>query len=204
MGEFISFNYRNSIEKSIKKRSSRKKRKKNPTNQLSFRRLPSPTKTTVSNMPASGVQVADECVDSYESMKQKRKYKYCIYKLSDNLKHIVVDKVFDNPGCGDRPTNQGDYGPFWDYLQQIQENRDCRCACFDIRYVTSEGGHRNKLTFIVFCPDEANVKKKMLYASSKDALKNKLIGNLEIQASDLDDLVMEEVVSKCLNTTTYR
>jgi len=155
-------------------------------------------------MPASGVKVADECVDSYEMMKQKRKYKYCIYKLSDNLKEIVIDKVYDNPGCEDKPTTQGDYGPFWDYLNEVQANRDCRYACYDIRYVTSEGGHRNKLTFIVFCPDEANVKKKMLYASSKDALKNKLIGTLEIQASDLDELVLPDVVAKCLNTTTYR
>merc|ERR1712212_1168906 len=139
-----------------------------------------------------------------ETQSKNQKYKYCIYKLSDNLKHIVVDKVFDNPGCEDRPTTQGDYGPFWDYLQQVQENRDCRYACFDIRYVTSEGGHRNKLTFIVFCPDEANVKKKMLYASSKDALKNKLIGNLEIQASDLDDLTLPALVDKCLKTTTYK
>merc|ERR1711962_314750 len=144
------------IEKSIKKKIFKKKDPNQPTCELSFQRLPSPT-ATMGNMPASGVQVADECVDSYESMKQKRKYKYCIYKLSDNLKHIVVDKVFDNPGCEDRPTTQGDYGPFWDYLQQVQENRDCRYACFDIRYVTSEGGHRNKLTFIVFCPDEANI-----------------------------------------------
>jgi len=155
-------------------------------------------------MPASGVKVADECIDSYEAMKQKRKYKYCIYKLSDNMKEIVIDKVFDNPGCEDRPTTQSDYTPFWDYLQAVQMSQDCRYACFDVRYVTSEGGHRNKLTFIVFCPDEANVKKKMLYASSKDALKNKLIGCLEIQASDLDELVMPEVVAKCLNTTTYR
>ena len=65
-------------------------------------------------LQASGVKVADECVDSYELMKQKRKYKYCIYRLSDNLKEIVIDKVFDNPGCEDRPTTQGDYGPFWE------------------------------------------------------------------------------------------
>jgi cofilin len=155
-------------------------------------------------MPASGVKVADECVDAYEAMKQKRKYKYCIFKLSDNLKHIVLDKAFDNPGCEDKPTTSQDYDPFWSYLQEVQMNRDCRYACFDIRYVTSEGGHRNKLTFIVFCPDEANVKKKMLYASSKDELKNKLIGALEIQASELDELMLSEVVAKALNTTTYR
>jgi len=155
-------------------------------------------------MPASGVKVNDQCVDAYEAMKQKRIYKYCIFKLSDNMKEIVIDKVFDNPGCEDRPTAQSDYGPFWDYLQAVQMNRDCRYACFDIRYVTSEGGHRNKLTFIIFCPDEANIKKKMLYASSKDALKNKLIGALEVQASDLNDLLLEDLVKKCLNTTTYR
>jgi len=155
-------------------------------------------------MPASGVQVSDECVESYEAMKQKRKFNYCIFKLSDNLKNIVVDQAAINPGCSDTPTTQADYGPFWDYLQQVQTERDCRYACYDIRYVTSEGGHRNKLAFIVFCPDEANIKKKMLYASSKDALKNKLLGNLEIQASDLDDITLPVIVDKCLKTTTYK
>merc|ERR1712142_1270139 len=31
-----------------------------------------PTQRLTSNMPASGVKVADECIDSYEAMKQKR------------------------------------------------------------------------------------------------------------------------------------
>merc|ERR1712142_292242 len=51
-----------------------------------------PTQRLTSNMPASGVKVTDECIDSYEAMKQKRKYKYCIYKLSDNMKEIVMTK----------------------------------------------------------------------------------------------------------------
>merc|ERR1712135_233963 len=147
---------------------------------------------------------ADECVATYDDMKQRRVYKYCIYKMSNDLKHIVVDQAVENPGRVDAPTTQADYAPFFEYLQSVQMAGDCRYGCFDIRYVTSEGGHRTKLTFIVFCPDEANVKKKMLYASSKDALKNKLIGNLEIQASDLDDLTLPVIVDKCLKTTTYK
>jgi cofilin len=73
-----------------------------------------------------------------------------------------------------------------------------------VRYQTSEGGQRNKLVFVVFCPDDAAIKKKMLYAASKDALKQKLVGSLEVQASDLDAITLEEIVEKCLKTTTYK
>jgi hypothetical protein len=47
-------------------------------------------------------------------------------------------------------------------------------------------------------PDTANVKEKMIYASSKDALKKKLgdgIG-LEVQANDESDLGLSEIKLK--------
>src|SRR5262249_39534435 len=45
-------------------------------------------------------------------------------------------------------------------------------------------------------PDAAKVKQKMVYASSKDALKKKLNVTTEIQATDLDEVAYETVFDK--------
>lgn len=54
---------------------------------------------------------------------------------------------------------------------------------------TSDGEDISKLIFIFWAPDTSKVKQQMLYAGSKDALRNRLVGvNLEIQATDYSEL----------------
>lgn len=69
---------------------------------------------------------------------------------------------------------------------------------------TTDGPASNKIIFIVWLPDTAKVKSKMIYAASKDALKKKLIGiGSEIQATDpseLEDSVIGEKL-QCNFTT---
>ena len=49
------------------------------------------------------------------------------------------------------------------------------------------------------CPDSAKVRTKMLYASSKDALKKKLVGiNHEVQATEHSELNQKDVTEKIL------
>jgi len=56
---------------------------------------------------------------------------------------------------------------------------------------------RNKLTFIAWSPDDAGIKAKMVYASSKDALKRALNGiAVELQANDPDDIEYDSVLNK--------
>lgn len=47
------------------------------------------------------------------------------------------------------------------------------------------------------CPDVSKIREKMIYASSKDELKKRLVGYaVEVQAADSGDLDMEVVVEK--------
>lgn len=47
------------------------------------------------------------------------------------------------------------------------------------------------------CPDAAKIKPKMLYSSSKEALKRKLVGfSAEIQATDFEELDYDEIYQK--------
>ena len=50
-------------------------------------------------------------------------------------------------------------------------------------------------------PDTAKIKAKMLYASSKDALRKKLVGvATEIQATDLSEVAYDTVLDKVSKT----
>lgn len=60
-----------------------------------------------------------------------------------------------------------------------------------------EGGDRNKILFIVWAPENAKVKEKMLITSSKDAVKKKLVGiSKEIQATDLSEVSLQAVTEQ--------
>jgi len=67
---------------------------------------------------------------------------------------------------------------------------------FDVEYETKDGQPRNKICFFMCCPETAKIKQRMVYSSSKDALKKALgegIGK-EIQANDQGDLDFNNVM----------
>jgi len=151
----------------------------------------------------SGVTVLDDCVEQFEAMKKSKAHFGVVYKLSKDLKCIEVDKKFENPTGTEEDTAPAEYQKFADYLLSVEAEKDCRYAAYDIRFTTVEGVRRNKLVFITFCPENAKIKHKMVYSSSKDTIKAKLIGILDVQANDAQDLSLENIVAKCQSNTTY-
>jgi len=80
-------------------------------------------------------------------------------------------------------------------LDALPEN-DVRYAVIDIFYDTNEGS-RAEIFFIAWAPDTASIKRKMLCASSKDALKNALQGiRNHIQATCKADLDLAAIISE--------
>merc|ERR1712061_207250 len=74
---------------------------------------------------------------------------------------------------------------------------EARFAVFDCPIIAKSGAETNELIFIMWNSDSAPVKSKMLYASSKDALKKKLTGiENEFQATDKDEMVLTDVAKK--------
>jgi len=151
----------------------------------------------------SGVTVLDDCVKQFESMKTKKTYYGIVYKLTDDMKSIETDRTFDNPTGDESDTTAAEYQKFADYLLSVEQEKSCRYALYDVRFTTGEGVRRNKLVFITFCPENAKIKQKMVYSSSKDTLKSKLIGILDVQANDASDLALDNIVGKCQSNTTY-
>ena len=133
---------------------------------------------------SSGVQVKPECLSEFEQMKIRSAYKFLIFKITDDKKFIEIE-------------HKGEKGAsFADFSSKLPDD-ECRYAVLDVEITTSSGATTNKLIFIAWSDDNASVKPKMLYASSKDALKKGLSGiNEEYQATERGDLDEAEIVKK--------
>lgn len=145
-------------------------------------------------MSQSGATVSQECITAYNDLKLNKKYKYVIYKLSDDNKEIVVDSTSE-----DSP----EYDDFREKLINATTKsksgavgKGPRYAVYDFEYQLASGeGTRNKITFIAWSPDDAGIMAKMVYASSKEALKRALTGiATEVQANDADDIEYDTLV----------
>jgi len=137
--------------------------------------------------------VHEECVTKFQELKLGKKCKYIIYKLNKENTQIVIEKV-----------SQG--GDYEDFLEDLPAY-ECRWGVFDLEYrkETAEGEpivKYNKLMFVHWCPDTAKIKDKMVFASSKEALRRSLVGiPIEIQASEYSDVAKETVVAKARSTS---
>jgi cofilin len=151
-------------------------------------------------MSQSGATVSQECITAYNDLKLAKKYKFIIFKLSDDNREIVVEEA----------SADKDWELFREKLVNATTKsksgavgKGPRYAVYDFEYSLASGeGSRNKITFIAWSPDDAGVMAKMVYASSKEALKRSLTGiATELQANDQDDIEHDtvlKVVSKGL------
>ncbi|KAF7189274.1 Cofilin, partial [Pseudocercospora fuligena] len=141
------------------------------------------------------VSVAPECITAFNELKLGKKTKWIIYKISDDWKEIVVEETSDDP----------DYSKFRQKLidaksknKRGEEGIGGRYAVFDVEYDAEGGdGKRSKITFISWVPDDAPQYPRMMYSSSKEALKRALNGlAADVQANDPDDIEHDTIISK--------
>ncbi|KAG6370367.1 actin depolymerizing factor [Boletus reticuloceps] len=134
---------------------------------------------------ASGVQVTDDCLRTFQNLKLGKKLKYIIFNLNKELTEIVVEKSSED----------SDYEKF---IEELPTD-GCRWAVYDFSFEKEGEGRRNKLCFISWAPDTARVKTKMVFASSRDGLRRKLDGiALEIQGTDLEEVSHKTVLAKAM------
>ncbi|CAI5697290.1 cofilin-2 [Oreochromis niloticus] len=142
---------------------------------------------------ASGVTVNDEVIRVFNDMKVrksstqdevKKRKKAVLFCLSDDKKTIIVEEG--------KQILVGDIGdtvedPYASFVKLLPPN-DCRYALYDATYETKES-KKEDLVFLFWAPESAPLKSKMIYASSKDAIKKKFTGiKHEWQANGLDDI----------------
>jgi len=138
---------------------------------------------------ASGVAVSDECVSKYNELKLGHSFRYIIFKLNDTNTEIIVEKTAP-------PTAK------WEDFVKDLPKEDCRYAAYDFQFSTPEGGNREKILFVLWSSDNSKTKSKMLYTSSKDAIKKKLnLMSNDIQATDAAEIDYKVVLEKVLTFT---
>ena len=132
---------------------------------------------------SSGITAEEECVEKFNELKLGHKYRYIVYTITDDYTKIVTLKTAEPSATYD------------DFLGELPE-KECRYAVYDYEY-EDDGRKQNKIIFVVWAPDVAKVKPKMLVASSKDSFKRVLVGlGAEIQATELSEIVEEAVKEK--------
>jgi cofilin len=135
-------------------------------------------------MALTAIKVADECIPAWNDIKIGHKYRYILFNFSADLATVVVEKKADPSAT---------YDNFLDDLPP----RDVRYAVYDFDFKDDDGNLRNRLVFIVWAPDTAPVKRKMLVASTKASVKNAFSGvALEVQATDDSEIAEPAILAK--------
>ncbi|MGW7198733.1 actin-binding ADF family protein [Streptomyces chryseus] len=128
------------------------------------------------------VSIDEQVLDDYKKL-TTRKINYQLCRISDDCTQIIVDK-------------SGKADSYAEFVAMLPEN-DPRYAIHDFEFTTSDGRKSSKIVMFYWLPDSSSIKAKMVYASSKSALRSTLSSiAVEVQATDLSDMDVEEVKAR--------
>lgn len=80
--------------------------------------------------------MSDQCIEVFQDLKLKKKYKFIIYSMNKDNTEIVVEKAAES-------------GVYDEFLKALPGD-DCRYCIFDLEFEHPEGGQRNKICFIAW------------------------------------------------------
>mmetsp|Transcript_2113 Transcript_2113/g.3018 ORF Transcript_2113/g.3018 Transcript_2113/m.3018 type:complete len:137 (+) Transcript_2113:38-448(+) len=133
---------------------------------------------------SSGIAVSDEVVEAFNQVKLGRKHRYAVLRINDDNTQVVVEKIEDASKT------------YEDFTGELPSD-ECRYGVVDYEYKTKDGRATSKMLFVVWAPDSARIKSKMLITSTKDAVKKKLVGiGVEVQATDFSELQPSEFADR--------
>ncbi|KAF8073886.1 actin depolymerizing factor [Lyophyllum atratum] len=168
---------------------------------------------------ASGVGVNELCLKEYQALKLKKTYKYIIFTLSKDFTEVVVEKTSASQDYDDFVADLPETECRWavyDFDFEKEDGGKRNKIIFYSWYVAIPF-HRLRpalllsplrvlghlfvapvvLITMIRSPDDAKIKQKMLFASSKDALRRSLVGiATEIQGTDFSEVAYESVLDK--------
>jgi cofilin len=133
---------------------------------------------------SSGVSINSQVLEVCNTLKKDCKFRYLVLALSERLDEVVVVSI-------------GQRDKTWeDFIAQLPSN-ECRFGLFDLEYMDSTRNIRlGKLVFVLWAPELCFVKYKTVYASSLIIIRRKVSWDLEVQASEAADLLLEEVLCR--------
>jgi cofilin len=153
---------------------------------------------------ASGVSVDPACSSELMTLIRAcpRQYRAVIYRVSPDLRTIVVERVLPSSNITGRSALE-DWKEFTS--SEHLPRTDCRYAVYDFEFDTAETGKKNKIIFLLWSPAAAPIKSKMIYTSSRQAIVSALDGvQKEVQATDEEELEYSWVEAQVRLASTAR
>ncbi|PYH87093.1 cofilin, actophorin [Aspergillus uvarum CBS 121591] len=138
----------------------------------------------------SGVLITDECIAAYRELLFTRgplKPKFVLYRISDDERSIIVDER----------SSETSYEAFLGKLTSAVDgegHQTPRYAVYDVEYDLNEDGRRATTVFISWMPDATPMRRRMLYASSKEQLRRALDVKISIHADNVHDIEWRTVL----------
>eukprot|EP00727_Mastigamoeba_balamuthi_P005122 m51a1_g14608 putative promotes actin filament depolarization in a ph-dependent manner (137) ;mRNA; r:1200575-1200985 len=129
------------------------------------------------------VPIADEVVTAFNELKFSKTGRFVVFRVADNLRSIVVDRVAPRSA------------QYADLVAALPKD-SCRYAVYDLEYATGDGS-RSKLVFVLWAPEAASIKMKVIYTTTDRAMRSALVGlSTVVQAGDMATLDYDEVLQK--------
>ncbi|RIB12695.1 hypothetical protein C2G38_2327992 [Gigaspora rosea] len=141
------------------------------------------------------ITVPDECVNIYNDLKLHKKYKYILYKFSDDKTHFIIDKAVETIASdeNDGTNYKKSYEKFY---AELTIKKVPYFAVYDFDYEKLGEGCRKKIVFISWIPENADNKNKFISAASRQVLKTKLDVSFQIDGTDAKEIAFETVLDK--------
>eukprot|EP00172_Hildenbrandia_rubra_P003844 Plantae.Rhodophyta-Hildenbrandia_rubra.ctg6695.p1 GENE.Plantae.Rhodophyta-Hildenbrandia_rubra.ctg6695~~Plantae.Rhodophyta-Hildenbrandia_rubra.ctg6695.p1 ORF type:complete len:140 (+),score=24.57 Plantae.Rhodophyta-Hildenbrandia_rubra.ctg6695:199-618(+) len=132
---------------------------------------------------ASGIAVSDACVDAYKAL-SKRSYSVVVLKIDDSMTEVQVEKKI--PPMKDPESD-------WKAFTKSLPEKDCRFVIADFVWKDTPTVEKSKICMLLWSPEYAPIRSKMIYASSQEAVANKASVQRTIQATERDELAYKTI-----------
>lgn len=130
-----------------------------------------------------GIGIDDAIINAWTECVKDKKRKYLLLKLDKKNEHLLID-------CEDDPA-EAEEGKFDEFIEKFPSD-ECRYGLYKLN-ITVEGGYgtspRNKNIMISWAPENAKIKNKMVHASTKETLKEKLEGTGSSVGCGIDKVI---------------
>ncbi|PXF50079.1 Actin-depolymerizing factor 8 [Gracilariopsis chorda] len=128
---------------------------------------------------ASGIAVSDKCIDAYTALR-KSEYSRVILKITDAADLIELEST--HLRSAKEPEED------WkDFVKSLPED-SARYIISDFTVKETPTVSKAKILVLLWNPDGAPIRSKLLYAASVEALTAKVQPQKYIQATDTDDI----------------
>lgn len=130
---------------------------------------------------------SDDILYYKEHFKLKRpgQAMFLVYRIENGLIRLDQKALEEAPKCGSELDPALCKQAHKEILEKYCPENDC---CFIVFDFVAEGQDGSKIFYIMWNPDSASPKLKMLYASSKGAMKREMEGTIQLEAKESSDL----------------